>query len=126
MPNDKKIPEYEVRSNTCNCHPETCCCDPWAVFHNDEKHSTHFRKEAAEQLAELLNQQPGKLHAQGTMFLRQHIATAEATLDGVDVKFEISMVNFTTPAVYCPATDRFFTLSLQDLLTMAIKAGIAK
>lgn len=52
-----KIKEkYQVKSNYCNCHPETCCCNDWAVYSADgEKHSTHFKREVAELVAEALN-----------------------------------------------------------------------
>jgi hypothetical protein len=45
----------EVRMNHCNCHPETCCCNDYAVYVGDKKHSTHFRKEVAELVARALN-----------------------------------------------------------------------
>ncbi len=53
-----KQPEnkYKVCRNSCQCHPETCCCDPWAVYSLDgEKHSTHWEKEVAVLVAKALN-----------------------------------------------------------------------
>ena len=61
-----KSPSYEVIPNRCKCHPETCCCNDWAVYYNDgkdiyfdlrkeNKHSTHFRKDVAELVARALN-----------------------------------------------------------------------
>lgn len=48
--------EYKVGVNYCNCHPETCCCNDWAIYNeNDEKYSTFFRKEVALEICELLN-----------------------------------------------------------------------
>lgn len=44
--------KYHVRQNWCDCHPETCCCNDWAVhFHNGNKHSTYFKRQAAEDVA---------------------------------------------------------------------------
>lgn len=25
---------YEIRSTCCDCHPETCCCNPFSVIDN--------------------------------------------------------------------------------------------
>jgi hypothetical protein len=47
--------EYVVKPNRCNCHPETCGCNPWAIFRGSHKHSTHYHKEVAEQIAGALN-----------------------------------------------------------------------
>lgn len=48
--------EYQVKPNSCNCHPETCCCNDWAVYSTGgEKHSTHFKREVAELVVEALN-----------------------------------------------------------------------
>lgn len=46
---------YEVRHNTCNCHPETCACNDWAIYKNDEKYTSFFYKEEAEALVDYLN-----------------------------------------------------------------------
>lgn len=49
--------DYEVERNNCRCHPETCCCDDWAIISpTGEKHSTYFHKSTAEEIAALLNQ----------------------------------------------------------------------
>lgn len=40
---------WHVRRNACNCHPETCCCDDWAVFDPDGKrYGTFFHKKDAD------------------------------------------------------------------------------
>lgn len=54
---DQEYPnEYHVRPNWCNCHPETCCCNDWAVHApNGDKHSTYRHEEIAEEIADLLN-----------------------------------------------------------------------
>ena len=54
---EKESPvHYTVGVNHCNCHPETCCCDAWAVFGRaGKKHSTHFVRSTAEQTADALN-----------------------------------------------------------------------
>lgn len=48
---------YEVKPNTCNCHPETCCCNPWKVVEKGTNlliASLYF-KDKAQQLADMLN-----------------------------------------------------------------------
>jgi hypothetical protein len=48
--------DYRVVPNWCNCHPETCCCNDWAIVTNrDTKHSTHFDQTQAINIAEALN-----------------------------------------------------------------------
>ena len=33
LPPEVNHPEtWHVRRNSCDCHPETCCCRKWAVF----------------------------------------------------------------------------------------------
>lgn len=34
--------DWELKRNHCNCHPETCCCKPWVLLKNGERHSTFF------------------------------------------------------------------------------------
>lgn len=43
-------PKYYVGPNHCNCHPETCCHDDWAVYdsEDDQVLDTFFRKDDAE------------------------------------------------------------------------------
>jgi hypothetical protein len=56
LPEKKYSLIYHVRKNMCNCHPETCCCMPFAVFdRNNELISTHFTKDIANHYAKLLN-----------------------------------------------------------------------
>ncbi|HEJ6002048.1 hypothetical protein I5F53_03750 [Pseudomonas aeruginosa] len=42
--------DFHVRRNYCDCHPETCCCNDWAV-HDAEgnKLTTHFYREEADE-----------------------------------------------------------------------------
>lgn len=48
--------EWHVRPNSCNCHPETCCCNDWAVFSPaGKKHITFFCKTDAKDFAEMKN-----------------------------------------------------------------------
>ncbi len=55
-PDPEYTDAYHVRSNWCRCHPETCCCNDWAVHAPDgEKHSTYFHRETADEVAEALN-----------------------------------------------------------------------
>jgi hypothetical protein len=47
---------YRVEVNYCRCHPETCCCNDWRIVDSKgDKVSTHFLKEDADRLADLLN-----------------------------------------------------------------------
>lgn len=47
---------YKVLPNSCRCHPETCCCNDWAIFTGDgEKHSSYFHIEIAEEVVAALN-----------------------------------------------------------------------
>ncbi len=48
--------EWHVRPNHCRCHPETCCCDGWAIHKpNGEKYSTMYQKKDAEEFANFKN-----------------------------------------------------------------------
>lgn len=47
---------YTFGPNYCDCHPETCCCDKWAIYKpNGEKYVTVYMKATAEDLTEALN-----------------------------------------------------------------------
>lgn len=58
LPPDPVYPSgYHVRSNWCRCHPETCCCNDWAVHSPDgKKHSTYFHQKTADEVAYVLNE----------------------------------------------------------------------
>ena len=48
--------KYQVVHNHCNCHPETCCCNPHAVVNElGKKVITFFFKEEADEYCEYLN-----------------------------------------------------------------------
>lgn len=34
--------KYTIEKNSCKCHPETCCCNPWVVMKGGEKIITVF------------------------------------------------------------------------------------
>ncbi len=57
LPPDPEYPNtYHVRLNWCRCHPETCCCNDWAVHSpSGEKLSTYFHKSDADDVAEAMN-----------------------------------------------------------------------
>ena len=60
LPPDPVCPkgQYHVRKNYCQCHPETCCYNDWAVFEpSDEKHTSHFHRDVTETFAKLLNRE---------------------------------------------------------------------
>lgn len=47
---------YYVGQTQCRCHPETCCCPPWAVYGADHfTHSKHHEQHVAELVANALN-----------------------------------------------------------------------
>lgn len=33
---------FSVKPNRCNCHPETCACNPWSVVDDKDKYITSF------------------------------------------------------------------------------------
>ena len=49
--------KYAVYNNNCNCHPETCGCNPYKVVNEDTKEriATFYSKKEAFKLADLLN-----------------------------------------------------------------------
>lgn len=46
----------EVERNNCRCHPETCCCNEWAVAMPYGETLTFYRKEAAEKFVKWANE----------------------------------------------------------------------
>jgi len=48
---------YEVKTNHCCCHPETCCCNPYVVVDTDrdKRVATFFTIKGAQSLASKLN-----------------------------------------------------------------------
>lgn len=46
---------YTVRPNWCNCHPETCCCNDWAVYKGNEKITTFYARAKADEYVKELN-----------------------------------------------------------------------
>lgn len=56
LPPDKKYPtDWHVRPNFCKCHPETCCCNDWAVYDPaGNKYVTCFTKVEADSLVTTL------------------------------------------------------------------------
>jgi hypothetical protein len=38
---------FTVKRNYCNCHPETCACNDWAVYDGDKKLNTFFHEQDA-------------------------------------------------------------------------------
>jgi hypothetical protein len=43
--------KYQVRPNHCDCHPETCGCNPWAVYAGNEKILSFYQKSDAQAYA---------------------------------------------------------------------------
>jgi hypothetical protein len=64
----------------------------------------------------------GKLQPEGRMFLRVNVGKATAP-DGTEYEMTVSAGDY-SPIVRNLRTDRTFTLSWQDILELAGKAGI--
>lgn len=59
---------YSVKPNRCNCHPETCACNPWKIVdEHGERHSTHYEKAVAESTAAIMNSREIKPTLVGTV-----------------------------------------------------------
>jgi hypothetical protein len=43
--------QYQVRPNHCDCHPETCGCNPWAVYDGDKKIISFYHQSDAQEYA---------------------------------------------------------------------------
>ena len=63
----------------------------------------------------------GPVHKNKTMFLREHVGDATGEKGR---KYELSFVNMHTPAILSKQTGKYFTLSWQDILELAVEAGI--
>jgi hypothetical protein len=51
-----KSKRYTHGPTRCDCHPETCCCQDWAVYNPEgRKHSTYNSEESAAAMAEILS-----------------------------------------------------------------------
>jgi hypothetical protein len=47
---------YNVKRNECDCHPQTCTCNDWAVYDDkDKKFATFFDKITAETAENAMN-----------------------------------------------------------------------
>lgn len=74
---------YKVEINHCNCHPETCACNDYKVIdENGKKVSSHFHRDAAENLCNVIN---GIIKAENELSTRIGQAVLELTSDGLDI-----------------------------------------
>lgn len=65
--------------------------------------------------------QIGKIHDKSVLFFRQHVG--EATSD--DIGYEMSVnVGGLTPIVLSKKTGKWFTLGWEDIINLAVVAGI--
>lgn len=47
--------EFKVVPNRCNCHPETCCCNPWAVVDQaGNVYATAYHQDKAQNMIDVL------------------------------------------------------------------------
>lgn len=59
---------YKVERNRCDCHPETCGCNPWKIVdENGERHSTHMDKSVADSTVAIMNSREVKPSLVGTV-----------------------------------------------------------
>ena len=54
------IGNFEIVSNHCNCHPETCSCDDWNLTYKGEVLARHLRKEKLEKLLQAIVKEQDK------------------------------------------------------------------
>jgi hypothetical protein len=47
--------KYTLGGNPCDCHPETCSCDDYAIYENGKKYFTIFDKSKGEHVVNALN-----------------------------------------------------------------------
>ena len=73
--------KYEVHYNHCNCHPETCSCNDWAISFDGERHSTYFSLEVAKEVAVALNAQLAKSSTEGLFVSGVFSSSSGITLD---------------------------------------------
>lgn len=53
--------QYQIKPVICDCHAETCCCDPWKVVDSKDKVvATFYRREDAANLLNLLGKETTK------------------------------------------------------------------
>lgn len=53
---EKNTPEYTYEDNPCECHPETCACNPFKIVDREgNKISTAFDENQAKKVVEILN-----------------------------------------------------------------------
>jgi hypothetical protein len=68
----------------------------------------------------------GTLHGPRTLFLTTHGGKATATINGREETFQLTCAGIGpgAPMVRCERTGIWFTLSWEDILAMALDAGI--
>lgn len=69
-------------------------------------------------------EQYGKLHASKTMWLRQHVGDAKSD-DGFKYEMAVNVAGL-HPIVHSGQSGRWFTLNWQDIINLAVAAGIDK
>jgi hypothetical protein len=47
--------KYTIEYNVCNCHPETCNCNPWKIIYKDKKIATGYFRKPLEKLCRRAN-----------------------------------------------------------------------
>lgn len=63
----------------------------------------------------------GRIHAPDTMFLRMHVGEAKSGDMGYELDTNMAAAN---PIVRSKQSGKWFTLSWQDIIELAIEAGI--
>jgi hypothetical protein len=53
---EKNTPEYKYEVNNCNCHPETCGCNPFKIVDREGNTiTTAYTEEQARKVLEIMN-----------------------------------------------------------------------
>lgn len=94
---------FEVDGNKCDCHPDLCSCDDWAIYKNGDKHSTYFDLETAKEVCNALNNTQYNPIPDNSRLLNLYV-------QGGDCSFMDDDEPFWTVGLYSETEDRFIVL----------------
>lgn len=95
---------------------------PFALVAEAEVKMPAISKEKQDILLNALNPRPaGKIHPKHTMFLRKHIGECK---DDDGSEYELLVHTDNTPLIMSKQTGKYFTMPFEDIVRMAIAAGI--
>ncbi|HEU4375830.1 MAG TPA: hypothetical protein VFS02_20205, partial [Telluria sp.] len=91
--------KFTVGPTRCDCHPETCCCNPWSVLRPDGTTLARiYQKENAEEQARLLNE-GAELRAKIALLESAHAAAAARAAPGVPAAVMEALTHARTTAM---------------------------